>query len=789
MPMQRRIHIVVRGAVQGVGFRPFIYRLASELKLPGWVLNASGGVVIEAEGDKCTLDNFLLRIGRDKPPRSFIQSMEFAYFDPAGLGTFAIRESDASGAPATLITPDIAPCPECLAEIFDPANRRALYPFTNCTNCGPRFTIIEALPYDRAKTTMKRFAMCPKCRGEYENPLDRRFHAQPNACPECGPHLELWAEGGTVLASHHEALLECARLLRDGRIVAVKGVGGFHLVVDARNEEAVVALRKRKHREEKPFALMAPTLDAVRELCVVSDLEQRALLSPEAPIVLVARRSGSGDRKANIAPNVAPDNPYLGMMLPSSPLHHILLRELGFPVVATSGNISDEPICTDEREALVRLHGIADAFLVHDRPIVRHVDDSIVRVMMGRELVLRRARGLAPLPIALTAPSAPTLAVGAHLKNTVALSRGSDVFLSQHIGDLETNQSYEAFRRAIDDLRRLLDIAPDVIASDLHPDYLSTKYAHMLRGIPAAVQHHHAHIAACMADNALDGPVLGVAWDGTGLGTDGTIWGGEFLLASRDSFERVATFRPFPLPGGDTAIQEPRRTALGILYDLLGEKAFTRKDLPSVAAFTDQELALLHRMLSRKINTPMSSSAGRLFDAVASLTGLRQRNSFEGQSAMALEFAATSCSGGRVYGFEMSRVSPSLLHIEWAPTMWGILRDLQSGVPVQEIAAAFHNTLAAIIVETARRVGQERVVLAGGCFQNAYLTERTVRSLEREGFRPYWHQRVPPNDGSIALGQLVVAAGLHTKGVGSSSPPRATPATIPEKETSGGSRL
>ena len=520
-----RLQVAIRGAVQGVGFRPFIYRLATDLGLRGWVNNSSQGVFIEVEGGREPLETFLLRIEGSKPPRAFIQSLEYSYLDAVGYTTFEIRESDPGGEKTALILPDIATCPDCLGEIFDPEDRRFLYPFTNCTNCGPRFSIIEALPYDRPNTTMMCFAMCERCRAEYENPLDRRFHAQPNACPDCGPHLELWDGEGNVLLSYHDALLEAADAVRHGAVIAVKGLGGFHFMVDGRSEEGVLRLRRLKGREEKPLALMYPSLESLHEHCEISALEERLLSSPESPIVLLRKDTGS----KKLSPSVAPDNPYIGVMIPYTPLHHLLISELGFPVVATSGNLSDEPICTDEVEALVRLKGIADLFLVHDRPIARHVDDSLVRLMMGRELVLRRARGYAPLPIHLKEPLAPTLALGAHLKNSIAASVEANVFLSQHIGDLETTEAFDAFRRVIADFALLYDLHPTGVACDAHPDYLSTRYAHDYGLAVIPVQHHYAHVLSCMAENELDGPVLGVSWDGSGYGLDGTIWGGGIL--------------------------------------------------------------------------------------------------------------------------------------------------------------------------------------------------------------------------------------------------------------------
>ena len=768
--VRERLRVVIRGAVQGVGFRPFIYRLATELKLAGWVLNSSQGVFIEVEGEGSRLREFLLRIERDKPPLSFIHSLEPSWLDAVGFSGFEIRHSDGSEPKTALVLPDIATCPDCLADISNPADRRYRYPFTNCTNCGPRFSIVRALPYDRPNTTMAGFPMCPDCLAEYENPLDRRFHAQPTACPRCGPQLALWDSSGGVLAERHEALLAAAQALRDGRVVAVKGLGGFHLLVDARNADAIVLLRQRKQREEKPLALMYPSLDAIRQDCAVDELEQRLLASPEAPIVLLERlmqRPGTG-----IADAVAPGNPHLGVMLPYTPLHHILLRELGYPIVATSGNLSDETICTDEREALSRLAGIADLFLVHDRPIEHHVDDSIARIVAGRELVLRRARGYAPLPVRLRQPLRPVLAVGAHLKNNVALSVGRQVFISQHIGDLETAQTLDTFRKVIGDFERLYETRPAVVACDMHPDYLSTRYARE-SGVPVVeVQHHYAHVLACMAENELEPPVLGVSWDGTGYGSDHTVWGGEFLVAPGQGFTRAAHLRTFMLPGGDAAVKQPRRTALGLLYEMTGPAAFELKDCPALQAFTTSELGLLRQMLERGVNAPRTSSAGRLFDAVASICGLRQQVRYEGQAAMELEFALASVETEESYplavsaagaGLALAAGTPQPAVIDWQPLVEAVLADLRRGAPLGLISARFHNALAEVIVAIARIVGLERVALSGGCFQNKYLTEQAVRRLAAAGFRPYWHQRVPPNDGCIALGQTI-AAGTPAQG-------------------------
>ncbi len=744
-----RAKVTVRGVVQGVGFRPLVYRLATALRLNGWVLNSAQGVFIEAEGARKTLDQFLFRLEKEKPPRAFIQSLECSWLDAVGYDSFEIRSSDAAGEKTALILPDSATCADCLREIFDPQDRRCLYPFTNCIHCGPRFSIIEALPYDRSNTSMKKFVMCPECDDEYHDPRNRRFHAQPNACPKCGPHLELWDEAGNIAARKHEALLRTVEIIRSGIIVALKGIGGFQLIVDARNEAGVQRLRERKRREEKPFALMYPSLESVRRDCRISELESRLLLSPESPIVLLDRGSGGSD----LASSVAPHSPWLGVMLPYTPLHHLIMRELAFPIVATSGNLANEPICIDEHEAFERLHDIADAFLVHDRPVVRHVDDSVARVMLQREMVLRRARGYAPLPVHLKSPAPRVLAVGANLKNAVALGIGNDIMISQHIGDMETEQACAAFRKVTADFQRLYDVDPEITACDLHPDYLSSKFARQ-SAKSFAVQHHYAHVLSCMAENELEAPVLGVAWDGTGYGTDGTIWGGEFLLIDETSFERVAHFRQFRLPGGEASIKQPRRCALGVLFEILGDKLFDRRDLILLQHFNGSELTLLQQMLRKQVNAPVTSSVGRLFDAVASLSGLRQRVSFEGQAAMALEFAIQRGIEG-FYPFDVMGQGTGI--VDWQPMILALLADLQRGQTIGGIAAKFHNTLAEVIVSISRRYGRAAIVLTGGCFQNKYLTERTVRRLQAEGFRPYWHQRIPPNDGGVALGQVMAA--------------------------------
>mgnify|MGYP001197158294 CR=1 FL=1 len=755
---RRRLSATIFGAVQGVGFRPFVYRLATGMGLTGWVNNSNLGVLVEVEGEQPHLEEFLLRLEREKPPRSFIQGLQYSYLDPVNYESFEIRPSDHSGVKSALVLPDIAVCPDCLKEIFDPADRRYLYPFTNCTNCGPRHSIIRALPYDRSNTTMNSFVMCEECRNEYENPLDRRFHAQPNACPVCGPHLELWDPKGNKLAERNDALPAAAADIVEGKILAVKGIGGYHLMVDARNDAAVERLRQLKRREEKPLAVMYPSLDSARQDCRISEMECRLLLCPESPIVLVEKLSGQ-NTISNLA---APNNPYLGLMLPYAPLHHLLLRELGFPVVATSGNISDEPICIDNNEALDRLQGIADFFLVHNRPIVRPIDDSVVRFMAGRQQVIRRARGFAPLPIRLKAKIPPILAVGGHLKNSLAIAVGSNVFISQHIGDLETEPAYDSFKRTARDMQNLYEIKPEIIACDLHPDYISSRFAHAIDRPVFSIQHHYAHILSAMAENELAPPALGVAWDGTGYGPDKTIWGGEFLKITDSGFERTAHFRYFPLPGGETAVKEPRRSAIGILYEIFGRDLLSMRHLAPVASFSPHELETLLLMLDKSLNTQYTSSAGRLFDAVASLTGIRQQTRFEGQAAMELEFALSDIKTDEAYTCVIDNTDIGF-SINWETMVKEIIEDLNSHTASGIISAKFHNAMAEVIVDISNRSGQEKIVLSGGCFQNKYLTERTIKRLKENGFQPYWQQRVPPNDGGLSLGQIMAAAIMNEK--------------------------
>ncbi|MGJ3249240.1 MAG: carbamoyltransferase HypF [Elainellaceae cyanobacterium] len=950
-----RLHLNVQGVVQGVGFRPFVYGLATELGLTGWVNNTAQGVTIEIEGVIANLETFIQRLNQSKPAHAEIHHLTTQWLSPVDFSTFEIRTSESHHQPPTaVILPDLATCPECLRDLFDPCDRRYHYPFINCTHCGPRFSILQDLPYDRPNTTMGQFQMCPACQAEYNDPLNRRFHAQPNACPHCGPHLELWGRDGRVSTNDqlddHVSLQMAAAAIRQGKIVAVKGLGGFHLVADARNETAVQALRKRKRRPDKPLAIMVPSLDMVREYCQVSELEARLLCSSEAPIVLLQRlaqrqapssdhqtsssepqvsssdrqpsssehqissselqtsssdrqvsssdrqvsssdrqtsssdrqtsssehqvsssehqvsssdrQTSSSDRQTSsfasesltfgneallptihqtltveaqrrsdeeaiscdrpnsprladvepshrytsfsdpqsptsdphssssalrlppsalrpppsappLAPSIAPNNPYLGVMLPYTPLHHLLLAELGCPIVATSGNLSSEPICIDEYDALHRLGTLADVFLIHDRPIARPVDDSVVQVVQDQPFVLRRARGYAPLPLSLPLQSdiqhkTPTiLALGAHLKSAIALSLDQRVVVSQHLGDLDTPETTARFRDAVAQLLGLYDCQPVAIACDAHPDYYSTQFAHALgesmqaSAIPVIpIQHHYAHVLSCMVDNSLQPPVLGIAWDGTGYGLDGTIWGGEFLAipdrpTCQEGFERLAHLRPFRLPGGDAAVKEPRRSALGLLYECFGDAVVEWDDLAPIQAFSKQELKVLTQMLRNGVNTPATSSAGRLFDAIASLLNLCQRASFEGHAAMQLEFALHGVTTEATYPYTLDSTPHEPLVFDWQPMVIALVDELRDRRSPALISATFHNTLVDGMVAIARTVHIRQVVLTGGCFQNRYLLKHAVHRLSAAGFSPVFHRRIPSNDGGIAVGQLL----------------------------------
>ncbi|MGO9241857.1 MAG: carbamoyltransferase HypF [Bryobacteraceae bacterium] len=730
--MHARLRILLTGAVQGTGFRPFVYRLARELGLTGFVRNTAGGVWIEVEGEHAALTEFRERLSAERPPASVILSREESWLEPACAAAFEIVESAGGGEIEAAVLPDLATCPECRAEIRNPAQRRCGYAFTNCTRCGPRFTIVLDLPYDRPRTVMERFALCPECRREYSDPDDRRFHAQPIACPACGPKLSM-------------PIAEAAAALGRGAIVALKGIGGYQLLCDARDQQAVMRLRERKAREFKPLAVMLPSLEALRRYAEVSEDERRVLESAAAPIVLLRARAGAG-----LAESVTNGSPWLGAMLPYSPLHHLLMQQFDAPLVATSGNLSDEPIATTVEEAHERLARVADLFVDHDRPIARPCDDSVSRVALGRESLLRRARGYAPMPVPLgrTMRRGPRiLAVGGHLKSSIALLFGSQVVLSQHIGDLDTPQSRACFERVVADLCRLYRFAPDALACDLHPDYWSTRWAHAQGKPVIAVQHHEAHAASCAAENDIDGPFLGVGWDGTGYGHDGTIWGGELFLfedglsadATVPRISRVASLRPFLLPGGEAAVKDTWRCAASLMIDS--------------GLQVSGKLATVEPLITRRINCVETSSMGRLFDAVAAMTGVCVRNRYEGEAGLRLEAEAMRHGPAEPYPLPLSG-----LHADWRPMVREIDAELQRGVAAGVVSARFHETLAAWVVEVALGVGVRRVAVSGGCFQNAWLTGRCAQRLQAAGLSVLVHQRVPANDGGISLGQAVLAA-------------------------------
>ncbi len=755
-----RVAVRVGGIVQGVGFRPFVYRVAIQNGLAGWVQNEADLVRIEVEGPADRVEGFLRTLREESPPQARIEHFEVRRIpcEDGRPGEFVIRPSPQEGRPRPTLPADLALCAACREEIRTPGERRYRYAFTNCTCCGPRWSIVLGVPYDRPRTSMAGFAMCPGCAAEYADPADRRFHAQPIACPQCGPHLEWRDAWGQPGALHDKALHLAAAAVCAGQIVALKGLGGFQLLADATNPSAVARLRDRKRRPHKPFALMFATLDDVARRCQVSPDEARLLQSPQAPIVLLRRRCDA-QAVADIAPEVAPGNPYLGVMLPYTPLHELLLEAVDRPIVCTSGNLSEEPMAIGTEEAFQRLGRIADGFLVHNRPIVRPVDDSVVRLGPAGPMVLRRARGYAPRPVPLEAAGPPVLALGGHLKNVVALALEGQAILSAHVGDLDNVLSVEVHRRAAADLVDFFQVQPQAVACDLHPDYASTRHAEELArrwNVPVVrVQHHHAHVAAAMAELALEGPVLGLAWDGTGYGQDGSVWGGEALWCHRGQWYRFGHLRTFPLPGGDQAVREPRRSALGLLYEALGPEAAGQ-----IARlwFSPHELQNLLVLLARK-RCPRTSSMGRLFDAVACLCGLGARISFEGQAAMALEFAADSrCEDA--YPLHLAG-QPRVA--DWQPMLGAILADLRAGILPAVVSARFHNTLARLAVEWCKGAGGPRpasptdVVLSGGCFQNALLAQRVFDALGRAGFRVHLPREIPPGDGGIALGQVWIA--------------------------------
>jgi hydrogenase maturation protein HypF len=752
-----RTRVRVEGIVQGVGFRPFVHALAGRLGLAGLVGNDAGGVFVEVEGAAETVERFLEALAAEAPPLAVIERMTATPLAPTGSSGFAIAPSLAGGERQALVSPDTATCADCLAELADPADRRHRYPFINCTNCGPRFTIVRDVPYDRPATTMASFAMCADCAREYHDPGDRRFHAQPVCCPACGPSLALLDRDGT--AAEGDPLAGVAARLRDGAVVAVKGLGGYHLAADAASEPAVAGLRARKHREDKPFAVMVADVAGARALCRVDPAEEAMLASPRRPIVLLRRRpEGAG---TVVAPSVAPGNRSLGVMLPYTPLHHLLLAEVGRPIVLTSGNVSDEPIAYLDGEAVERLGGIADWFLVHDRPIHVRADDSVVRAFRGRELPLRRSRGFAPQPLGLPWPfPRHVLACGAELKHTFCLAKGGHAFVSHHIGDLENYETFRSFTEGVGHFRRLFAVEPEVVAHDLHPEYLSTKYALELDGVELeGVQHHHAHVAACLADNGEPGPVIGVAYDGLGYGADGTIWGGELLVADLEGFRRAGHLEVVAMPGGAAAIREPWRMAAAWLGAAFGGQV--PEHLAVVGRNLDrwEQVAALARSGTASVAT---SSAGRLFDAVSAILGVRDAVNYEGQAAVELEQLADPAEAA-AYPARVGGATD-----DGAPLLVGgrdlvraVVEDMDAGVPAPLIAARFHNGLAEATVAACQAVrdatGLEAVALSGGVFQNLLLLERTVARLELKGFRVLVHSRVPPNDAGISLGQAAVA--------------------------------
>ncbi len=747
------MEINLRGIVQGVGFRPFVYRIARERGLAGWVVNTPEGARIRVAGGKEALDSFLSALREEAPPAALIEEVGIEEVPPFQAVSFQIMESSGEGEKVTLVSPDLATCADCLRELFDPSDRRYRYPFINCTNCGPRFTIIADIPYDRPFTTMAPFRMCADCEREYRNPSDRRFHAQPNACPDCGPRL--WLEDATGAAVDGDPVCEAARLLREGMIVAVKGLGGFQLACDATSDEAVSRLRGRKRRYAKPLAVMVKDLEEAQRHCLVSEEEAELLSSPRSPIVLLEGREGSP-----ISREVNRGLRRLGVYLPYTPLHHLLLREAGIPLVMTSGNLSEEPIAKGNEEARERLAGIADYFLLHDRDILVRYDDSVSMVLKGREYPVRRARGYAPYPVTLARESrTEVLALGAELKNTFCFLRGRHAFVGQHIGDLDDRETLRHYQEAMEAVRRLFSLRPEVVAHDLHPDYITTQLAGEFGLSLEGVQHHHAHVVSCMADNGLEGKVIGVSWDGTGYGPDGTVWGGEFLVCDEEGYERVAHLQAYPMPGGDVCVKDIFRMAFGVLWGVCGDEKEAMELYARIFPARAGLAGALAAQAESGFNAPMTSSAGRMFDAAAALAGLRDEAFYEGQAACELEAAAAA--EARPYRWELDAVSFPW-KIDTRPLFSALLEDVARGVGIGEIAGRFHAALAEALVAVCMRLGREtgvgRVVLSGGVFQNALLTAAVTRGLEAEGMACHLHRRVPCNDGGISLGQAVVAA-------------------------------
>lgn len=749
--------VKVRGVVQGVGFRPFVYQLARDHGLSGWVRNTSGDVTIVVEGDSAGIEQFLNRLKQAPPPQAHIESISVIDEPSNGYHLFEIRASLDEGQEYQLVSPDLATCPACQAEIFTPSNRRYRYPFTNCTNCGPRFTIIENIPYDRPRTTMRAFGMCPDCQKEYDDPGDRRFHAQPNACPVCGPHLEMADPAGKTITAV-DVISRAAQLLKEGRILAIKGLGGFLLACDATSDKTVRLLRQRKRRPAKPLAIMVKNLPEARKYAWISEKEEELLSSPASPIVLLKRKIGTP-----LSPEIAPGLEYLGVMLPYTPMHHLLMQEAGLPLVMTSGNLSEEPIASDNAEAVKRLGGIADFFVRHNRDIYSRYDDSVITLMRGRPQMVRRARGYAPYPIHLPFRSRPLLACGPELKNTFCLTRDDHAFISQHIGDMENEETLEHFISTVGLYEKLFRIQPELLACDLHPDYLSTKWAESESAASALplipVQHHHAHIVSCLAENGVQEPVIGVAFDGTGYGTDGCLWGGEFIIADYQGFQRKAHLEYLPLPGGAAAIRKPRRIAAGYLYSLIGAEVL-RLDLPCFKGMDEVELELIRQQIDSNLNTPRTSSCGRLFDAVSALLGLCRQVEYEGQAAVELEMAAAGAPDGGQYDLQIE-IQDGVRTIKLKEMFSRMIADVRKGESKAAIAGLFHNTIARVAIQVCLELYQEtgirRVALSGGVFQNRRLFGQVYDGLRSKGLVPLVHHLVPCNDGGISLGQAVVA--------------------------------
>lgn len=726
--------------------RPFIAQLAERYQQTGWVANTAAGLQLAIEGDPDQQQQLLTQLKQQPPAFTEILNLTISQQPLVNYQAFEIKASLSGGPKSATALPDIATCPDCQQELFDPNSRFYQYPFTSCSHCGPRYSIMTSLPYDRIRTSMAEFSLCPSCTAEYRDSTNRRFHAQTMACVQCGPSLSLVDAQGSLTATAAQALSSATQFLKAGKILAVKGIGGFQLLVDASNQVAVERLRLLKQRPHKPLALMVADISAAEALCAINTQERQALLSAAAPIVLLQRRAGTG-----LAEAVAPGLKILGVMLAYTPLHHLLLAAVGKPLVATSGNLQDEPLCIDNAEALSRLGGIADYFLWHNRAILRPLDDSVVRMLGGKLTVLRRARGYVPLPFRLATSLPSTLALGGQLKNTIAFAQGQQVIVSQHLGDMENELTQQRLLDTVKDMQQFFDIQPSILACDLHRGYSNWQLANTLQAqlIPSVrinpVAHHYAHILSCMAEHGLAPPLLGIAWDGNGLGIDNTLWGGEFLRINQQGWQRYACLRSFPLPGGHLAMREPRRTALGVLYALDNKQQF------SILPFSNQELALLSSALDKQLNCPVTSSCGRLFDAVASFLQLCQRNDYEGQAAMLLEQAAQDVNTDTCYAFSLQGTAPVI--VDWQATIEQLLRDLPH-YPAAVIARKFHNTLAEILLTIATQAGEVTIVLSGGCFQNALLVDLARSKLTQAGFNVYCHEKIPPNDGGLALGQV-----------------------------------